>query len=55
MSCYWPPISIAPPSSKEAGLVATTPEELEERMEAIVEANDILLERVVGRVRIRTC
>lgn len=50
LPCYWPP-SQAPPTSvatsgEEAGLVAMA-EELDERMEAIVEANDILLERVV--------
>lgn len=51
LPCYWPP-SQAPPtsvttSSEEAGLVAMA-EELDERMEAIIEANDVLLERVVG-------
>lgn len=50
LPCYWPP-SQAPPTSvttsgEEAGLVAMA-EELDERMEAIIEANDVLLERVV--------
>ena len=37
-----------PDGDEGAGSIATTTEELEERMEAIVEANDILLERVVS-------
>ncbi|CAI8057826.1 Exosome component 10 [Geodia barretti] len=46
LPCYWPPPPAqAPPTSgqgEEAGLVAM----VEERMEAIIEANDVLLERV---------
>ena len=48
LPCYWPPLPQAPPTvGKEAGPVATA-EELEERMETIIEANDVLLERVVS-------
>ena len=51
LPCYWPPAQALPTSTatpgEGAGLVAMT-EELDERMEAIIEANDVLLERVVG-------
>ena len=51
LPCYWPPPQ-APPTAtptqgKGVGHVAGT-EELEERLDALVEANDILLERVVS-------
>ena len=50
LPCYWPP-SQAPPTSRdipgEKEVLVAMAEELDERMEAIVEANDILLERVV--------
>ena len=50
LPCYWPPAQALPTSTatpgEGAGLVAMM--ELDERMEAIIEANDVLLERVVG-------
>ena len=55
LPCYWPPPPAqAPPTSgqgEEAGLVAM----VEERMEAIIEANDVLLERVVSGEDLSHC
>ena len=48
LPCYWPPAPVqtlpASAQGEEAGPVAMA----EERMEAIIEANDVLLERVVS-------
>ena len=46
LPCYWPPAPTTSTSTGGEGGVAG-PEAVEEQFEALVEANDILLERVV--------